>query len=127
MYLPIGNDMSVRTASVVGIFDMDNTTTSPRTRLFLEKAQKEGMVVSCDDLPKSYIVTVEYGMTRVYESTLSSYTLEKRLKCKKPRRNNPAGLCIFTEPGWGRCRPGRHTPGPAGTDPWDLAQRACSG
>jgi hypothetical protein len=80
MYLPIGNDMSVRTSSVVGIFDMDNTTTSPRTRLFLEKAQKEGMVVPCDDLPKSYIITVEYGMTRVYESTLSSYTLEKRLK-----------------------------------------------
>ena len=80
MYLPIGNDMSVRAASVVGIFDMDNTTTSPRTRLFLEKAQKEGMVVPCDDLPKSYIVTVEYGMTRVYESTLSAYTLEKRLK-----------------------------------------------
>ena len=80
MYLPIGNDMSVRTSSVVGIFDLDNTTTSPRTRLFLEKAQKEGMVVPCDDLPKSFVVTVEYGMTKVYESTLSSYTLEKRLK-----------------------------------------------
>ena len=80
MYLPIGHDMSVRTSSVVGIFDLDNTTTSPRTRLFLEKAQKEGMVVPCDDLPKSFIVTVEYGMTKVYESTLSSYTLEKRMK-----------------------------------------------
>ena len=80
VYLPIGNDMSVRTSSVVGIFDLDNTTTSPRTRLFLEKAQKEGMVVPCDDLPKSFVVTVEYGMTKVYESTLSSYTLEKRLK-----------------------------------------------
>ena len=80
MYLSIGNDMSVRTSSVVGIFDLDNTTTSPRTRLFLEKAQKEGMVVPCDDLPKSFVVTVEYGMTKVYESTLSSYTLEKRLK-----------------------------------------------
>ena len=80
VYLPIGNDMSVRTSSVVGIFDLDNTTTSPRTRLFLEKAQKEGMVVPCDDLPKSFIVTVEYGMTKVYESTLSSYTLEKRMK-----------------------------------------------
>ena len=80
MYLSIGNDMAVRDKSIIGIFDMDNTTTSPRTRLFLEKAQKEGMVVSCDDLPKSYIVTVEYGMTRVYESTLSAYTLEKRLK-----------------------------------------------
>ena len=80
MYLPIGNDMSVRTASIIGIFDMDNTTTSARTRLFLEKAQKEGVVVPCDDLPKSFVVTVEYGMAKVYESTLSSYTLEKRLK-----------------------------------------------
>ncbi len=80
MYINIGNDMAVREKSVVGIFDMDNTSTSRRTRLFLEKAQKEGMIVPCDDLPKSYIVTVEYGMTRVYESTLSTATLEKRIR-----------------------------------------------
>ena len=80
MYLNIGNDMSVRASSVVGIFDMDNTTTSKRTRLFLEAAQREGAIVPCDDLPKSFIVTMEYGMMRVYESTLSSGTLEKRLK-----------------------------------------------
>ena len=80
MYISIGNDMSVRTASVVGIFDMDNTTTSKRTRAFLKNAQKEGMIVPCDDLPKSYIVTVEYGMMRVYESTLSAATLEKRMR-----------------------------------------------
>ena len=80
MYLNIGNDMSVRESSVVGIFDMDNTTTSKRTRKFLELAQKEGAIVPCDDLPKSYIVTMEYGMMKVYESTLSAYTLEKRLK-----------------------------------------------
>ena len=80
MYLSIGNDMAVRERSVVGIFDMDNTTTSKRTRLFLEKAQKEGVVVPCDDLPKSFVVTMEYGMTKVYESTLSSATLEKRFK-----------------------------------------------
>ena len=80
MYLNIGNDMSVRESSVIGIFDMDNTSTSKRTRIFLEKAQKNGEIVPCDDLPKSYIVTIEYGMTRIYESTLSSATLEKRLK-----------------------------------------------
>ena len=79
MYLNIGNDMSVRDSSVIGIFDMDNTSTSKRTRIFLEKAQKNGEIVPCDDLPKSYIVTVEFGMTRVYESTLSSATLEKRM------------------------------------------------
>ena len=80
MYLSIGNDMAVRSSSVVGIFDMDNTTTSKRTRAFLETAQREGQIVPCDDLPKSYIVTVEYGMTRVYESTLAASTLEKRMK-----------------------------------------------
>ena len=80
MYLNIGNDMSVRDSTVIGIFDMDNTSTSKRTRSFLEKAQKNGEIVPCDDLPKSFIVTMEYGMTRVYESALSSATLEKRMK-----------------------------------------------
>ena len=80
MYLPIGNDMSVRESSIVGIFDMDNTSTSKRTRDFLTRAQKDGAIISCDDLPKSYIVTVEYGMMKVYESTLSAATLEKRMK-----------------------------------------------
>ena len=80
MYLNIGNDMAVRDKSIIGIFDMDNTSTSKRTRDFLSRAQKEGMVIPCDDLPKSYILTAEYGMTRLYESTLDVRTLEKRMK-----------------------------------------------
>ena len=80
MYLSIGNDMAVRDRSIIGIFDLDNTSTSKRTREFLERAEREGEVVPCDDLPKSFVVTVEYGMTKVYESTLSSATLEKRMK-----------------------------------------------
>ena len=80
MYLSIGNDMAVRDSAVIGIFDMDNTSTSKRTRIFLEKAQKNGEIVPCDDLPKSFIVTTEYGMTKVYESTLATATLEKRMK-----------------------------------------------
>ena len=80
MYLSIGNDMSVRSGAVVGIFDLDNTTTSKRTRLFLEKAEQEGRVVPCDDLPKSYVVTVEYGLERIYLTALSAKTLEKRMK-----------------------------------------------
>lgn len=80
MYLNIGNDMAVRDRSVIGIFDMDNTSTSRRTREFLEKAEREGMVVPCDDLPKSFLLTAEYGLDRVYLTALSSSTLEKRLK-----------------------------------------------
>jgi hypothetical protein len=80
MYLSIGNDMAVREKSIIGIFDMDNTSTSKRTRAFLENAEKEGQVVPCDDLPKSFVLTSEYGMNRLYLTALSSQTLEKRLK-----------------------------------------------
>lgn len=42
MYLSIGNDMAVREHSVIGIFDLDNTTTSKRTREFLEQCERRG-------------------------------------------------------------------------------------
>ena len=72
--------MAVREKSIIGIFDMDNTSTSKRTRIFLNRAEKEGCVVPCDDLPKSFVLAVEYGMDKVYLTSLSSSTLEKRMK-----------------------------------------------
>ena len=80
MYLSIGNDMAVRDRSIIGIFDMDNTSTSKRTREFLAHAEREGQVVPCDDLPKSFVLTAEYGLDRIYLTSLGSATLEKRLK-----------------------------------------------
>ena len=80
MYLSIGNDMAVRDSSIIGIFDLDNTTTSKRTREFLTRAEKEGQVVPCDDLPKAFVLTAEYGLSQVHLTSLSAYTLEKRLK-----------------------------------------------
>ncbi|MDD7673270.1 MAG: DUF370 domain-containing protein, partial [Oscillospiraceae bacterium] len=65
MYLSIGDDLAVRGASVIGIFDLDNTTTSKRTREFLQKAEEEGQVVPCDDLPKSFLLTAEYGLPKI--------------------------------------------------------------
>ena len=80
MYLSIGQDMAVRDSSIIGIFDLDNTSTSPRTREFLAQAEQNGEVVPCDDLPKSFILTAEYGFNRVYLTEYNSATLEKRLK-----------------------------------------------
>ena len=80
MYLSIGDDLAVRGASVIGIFDLDNTTTYKRTREFLQKAEEEGQVVPCDDLPKSFLLTAEYGLPKIYLTTLSASTLEKRLR-----------------------------------------------
>ena len=80
MYLSIGNDMAVRDKSIIGIFDLDNTSTSKRTREFLENAEQNGEVVPCDDLPKAFVLTSEYGFSRVRLTSLSASTLEKRLK-----------------------------------------------
>ena len=80
MYLSIGNDMAVRDKSIIGIFDLDNTSVSKRTQHFLNKAEQEGQVVPCDDLPKSFVLTSEYGMSRVYLTSLNVSTLEKRMK-----------------------------------------------
>ena len=80
MYLSIGNDMAVRDRSVIGIFDLDNTTVTNRGREFIERAEKEGNVVPCDDLPKSFVLTCEYGMDRIYLTALTAATLEKRLR-----------------------------------------------
>ena len=80
MYLSIGNDLAVRESSIIGIFDMDNTSTSARTRDFLAKAERQGRVIPCDDLPKSFIITAEYGLNRVHLTALSTQTLEKRIR-----------------------------------------------
>jgi len=80
MYLSIGGDMAVRTGAIVGIFDLDNTTTSKHTRAFLRQAEQEGQVVSAaEDLPKAFVLTSEYGIPRVYLTQFSAATLEKRL------------------------------------------------
>lgn len=84
MYLPIGNDMAVRDRNVIGIFDLDNTTVTERGREFLANAEKEGHIVPWDarspeDLPTSFVLTVEYGMTRIYQTSMSTKKLEKRL------------------------------------------------
>ncbi len=81
MYLHLGNDVVVDMSTVIGIFDMDNTTVSQQTRNFLAKAQKDGMVIDvAEDLPKSFIVTESGGKTCVYISSLASRTLYGRAK-----------------------------------------------
>ena len=72
--------MAVRESSIIGIFDMDNTSTSKRTREFLARSERDGQVVPCDDLPKSFVLTAEYGLDRIYLTSLNASTLEKRLK-----------------------------------------------
>ncbi|MEA4966126.1 MAG: DUF370 domain-containing protein [Oscillospiraceae bacterium] len=81
MYLPIGSSMAVRERSIVGIFDLDNTTCSKHTRAFLREAEQNGQVVTAgEELPKSFLLTQEYGLDRVYLVQLSAQTMEKRTR-----------------------------------------------
>ena len=43
-YLHIGMNVMVEDRRVIGIFDLDNTSTSKKTREFLQGAEQEGVV-----------------------------------------------------------------------------------
>lgn len=65
---------------VIGVFDMENTTTEAATRDFLKQKQKEMRVVSlASDLPRSFAVVREAYGTRVYISGLSAETVARRM------------------------------------------------
>ncbi|MBP3413532.1 MAG: DUF370 domain-containing protein [Oscillospiraceae bacterium] len=80
MYVSIGSDFSVRDSSIIGIFDLDNSTTSKHTVKFLTEAEKRGEIIDVSgDLPKSCVITEEFGMQRVYLTQYNAAVLEKRL------------------------------------------------
>ena len=83
-YLHIGMNVMVDPRRVIGIFDLDNTSTSKLTRRFLDSAEKEGVVQSaCEDIPRSFVVCDHpYHRQIIYLSQLNSQTLLKRAQGK---------------------------------------------
>ncbi len=83
-YLHIGMNVMVDPRRVIGIFDLDNTSTSKLTRQFLDGAEKEGVVQSaCEDIPRSFVVCDHpYHRQIIYLSQLNSQTLLKRAQGK---------------------------------------------
>jgi hypothetical protein len=80
MYVHLGNDVVVPVKNIVGIFDIENTTTGRTTGHLLEKATKEGRVVNITfEMPKSFVVCMEKGQEIIYISQISAVTLKKRL------------------------------------------------
>ncbi len=79
MYISIGGDMAVRDRAIIGIFDLDGASLSQKTMDYLRSVEEDGGLISVtEDVPKSFLVTEEYGMERVYFTQLSAGTLEKR-------------------------------------------------
>ena len=79
--LHLGSNITVPTADVIGIFDLDNASTARSTREFLRMAEEEGMVIPVgNELPKSFIVCCPQGSwQRVYLSPLAPSTLLGRM------------------------------------------------
>ena len=84
MYLHIGRNQMLAERRIIGIFDLDNTSTSKHTRRFLDGAEKEGVVQSaCEDIPRSFVVCDHpYHRQIVYISQLNTQTLVKRAEKK---------------------------------------------
>jgi len=79
MYIHLGQNVVVSEADVIGIFDLDNTTSSYITRKFLRDAEKAGQVVNVsEELPKSFIISGRDNGITVFLSQLSPQTLYKR-------------------------------------------------
>ena len=80
MYLHIGNNKNIRIKSVIGIFDMDNSTISTITRKYLNTVQKNVLLESVsDEIPKSFILYENKGEYKVCMSPLSAAALRGRL------------------------------------------------
>ena len=79
MYLHIGQSVVIPFRDVMGIFDLDNTSSSRHTRAFLERAEREGRLVNVsDDLPRSFVLCGGKGPPTVYLSQLSPAALLRR-------------------------------------------------
>lgn len=80
MYIHLGNNVMIKSKDVIGIFDLDSTSVSKRTRNFLKVSEKKKQIESVSlDLPKSFVVCAkERKENKVYLSQLSSLTLQKR-------------------------------------------------
>ena len=78
MYIEIFTDYLINSDDVVGVFDLDNTTTNKFTNDFLNQKQKENKITYLvSDIPKSFILMNDGS---VYIVELSSQILKKRFE-----------------------------------------------
>ena len=87
MYITLGSEV-FSDKDMIGVFDMDATTVSVRTRDFLRKAQQEGRVVDTSfELPKAFVVAAPRGARgrdkeRVYITQYNTQTVAARTKAR---------------------------------------------
>ena len=85
VYLHLGQNEIVPDHRIIGIFDLDKCSYEKRTREYLTRAEKDGVVLDVSgDLPKSFVVCDHpYHPQIVYLSQLNTSTLKNRAESEK--------------------------------------------
>ncbi|MCD8323154.1 MAG: DUF370 domain-containing protein [Oscillospiraceae bacterium] len=81
MYLYLGGDLAIEDRSIVGVFDLDNTSWSHLTRKYLSQAEKAGRIKNAaDDIPRSFVVCTD---KTVVLAQPTATTLARRLNIQE--------------------------------------------
>ena len=77
-YVYLGGEAALEDSRIVGLFDLDNTSWSWRTREFLSRAERDGRVMNAaEDLPRSFVLCVDENVILTQPTTA---TLARRLE-----------------------------------------------
>lgn len=82
-YINIGSAQIVLKNEVLGVFDIDASSTKTDTKRFLSKCEGEKHLVTVgNDIPKSFVLCAAGRKEIVYMTQLSTYSVEGRWKRK---------------------------------------------
>lgn len=82
-YINVGGTRIVRKEDILGIFDLDASSTKTDTKRFLSKCESQGHLETVgQDIPKSFVLCTNGRKENVYMTQLSTTTIEGRWKRK---------------------------------------------
>ena len=65
MFIHIGGDIVIKSEDIVGILEIENTSTSKITKEYFRKNGKNVINISSEDLPRSFIITKEKNENKI--------------------------------------------------------------
>lgn len=78
MILHIGNDMALNTDNIIAVVGADFMEKTHGNTKFLKRALEQKRFFSCEKECKSYIIAMDCGIEKIYQSPISLSTLHKR-------------------------------------------------
>lgn len=78
MYIHLGNDVVINTDSIIGIYDIEKTSTSQTTKDFLSNTKGKKIVTVNYEMPKTFVICENNGMETIYITSIAASTLKRR-------------------------------------------------